>query len=133
MKVGACKRIFIENRGFRTYILQNFQAFWWKLWSNLSFWSWKLSYFLKKCLLLEGKCHIFLSNEGLVNGLVPQLGVMWTGDEARKGGLEGCTSLYPLVRWVPPWAGISASCFLALPQTSLKFPNEYGVKSLDKL
>ena len=50
---------------------------------------------------MEGKCHIFLSNEGLVNGLVPQLEVLWMTGEVWKGGLEGHTSPYPLFRWVP--------------------------------
>ena len=92
--IGACERInchksewiFIKNRGFRTDILQNFQAFWQKLQSNLSFLSWKSSYFLKN-VCFGGE--IFLSNGDLVNELVPQLGVLWTAGEAWKGGSWG--------------------------------------------
>ena len=75
MNVGACERIFIENRGFRTNILQNFQAFW----RNLNFWSWKLSYFLNENVCFYrgnvtfsfqwGACErTCASTGGLVNG-----------------------------------------------------------------
>ena len=58
----------------------------------------------------------FLSNGSLVNGLVPQLGVLWTAGEVWKGGLEGRTSPYPFFRWVPPlnWAPCSSAIFECL-------------------
>ena len=44
--------------------------------------------------------------EGLVNGLKPQLWVLWTAEVAWKGGLEGRLSPYPIFRWVPPPLGL---------------------------
>ena len=110
--LGACERInchesgclwadFHQKQGLENWYLQNFQAFWQKLQSNLNFWSWKLS-FSKKWLLLEGKCPVFLSNEDLVNGLVIQLGVLWTAGEVWKGGLEGCNPCTPFSGECPP-------------------------------
>ena len=52
-------------------------------------------------LLWKGKISHFSFKWGLVNGLVPQLGDFCTAGEVWKGSLEGCTSPYPLFRWVP--------------------------------
>ena len=60
----------------------------------------KIAIFSGNCWF-EAKLYIYLSNEGLVNRLEPQLGsCKW--QEVWKGSLEGCTSPYPLFMWGPP-------------------------------
>ena len=74
--MGACEQqIFIENRGFRTDILQNFPSFLTKTAVKFELMELKIVIFSKTCLLWRGNV-TFLSNEGLVNRLVPQLGVL---------------------------------------------------------
>ena len=91
LKTGALELIFCQIFKLFTKIAVKFELL-----------ELKIVIFSKNFLLSKGKCHIFLSNEGLVNGLVPQLGVLCTAGEAWKGGSWGPHIPVPLVRWVPP-------------------------------
>ena len=64
-------------------------------------------------MLVWGEMSLFLSNEGLVNGLGPQLGVWWMAGEVWMGDLEGRTSAYTPFQVstppVPEWIHFSIS------------------------
>ena len=67
---------------------------------NLSWWSWKLSYFLKM-FNFWGKTFFFLHMRVLWSDLCLNWGSCEHPEMHEKGVFRVSTSLYPLVRWVP--------------------------------
>ena len=104
-----------QKQGYENWYFIKFQSFLTKIGAKLALLVLKIATIFWKLLILEAKFYIYFSNEGFVNGLKPQLGVLWTAGEAWKGCFEGRTSPYPLFRWGTPPA------FFSVPSCSCRF------------
>ena len=102
--LGACERINCRESGglwadfHQKQWLDIYQisSFWWKSGRNWSFVV-KNYHIFWNLLILEARFYIYLSNEGLVNGLKLQLESCERQEKCEKGVFP-----YPLFSWVPP-------------------------------
>ena len=124
-KCGACELIFAFEKGGCELKISKFGGMWtenFKIWGLVS---WKCPN-LGACELKFGwklrlqrlKFPNFLKRGSCELTLLLEMGPLRTTGEAWKGGLQGCTSPYPLSRSVPP-----GGCYLRLNGIHIKTSN----------
>ena len=112
-KCGACELTFASERGACERKISKFGGLWAE---NFQIWglvSWKFPNlgacelkFGWKLRLLRLKFPNFLKRGSCELTLLLEMGPLRAAGEAWKGGLQGCTSPYPLSRSVPPPPGL---------------------------